>query len=211
MRKNTYHHGNLKETLLDISFDFIEKNDIDKLTLKILSEITGTSRSAIYSHFSSKDALIEAMILDGFKRFDLYLSPLLNAKDVLFVTKLRQASRAYIEFARSNKVLYRLLFGSKYAHIRMDIMTKNDPDRSGFGSLLLAIEAAQKDGNVKPGDPYRLTITVWAMLHGLASLLIDGFIGMEAMQDALFEEVFSGIVLTLGSSDTSDRRSDDMA
>jgi len=208
MRKNTYHHGNLKEALLQIAFEFIDKNDIDKLTLKILSEITGTSRSAIYSHFGSKDALIEAMILDGFIRFDAHLFPLLHARDVTFMTKLKQASRAYIEFARDHKVLYRLLFGSRYAHIRMDVMTKNDPDRSGFGALLFAIEAAQQEGSVKPGDPYLLTITVWGMLHGLASLLIDGFIGMDAMGDALFEEMFSGIVLTLGCIDPVTRSDD---
>ena len=57
MQKNDYHHGNLKEELLQISFDFIAKEDTEKLTLKLLSDATGTSRSAIYRHFKNKDRI----------------------------------------------------------------------------------------------------------------------------------------------------------
>jgi AcrR family transcriptional regulator len=194
MTKNKYHHGNLKETLLKIAFEFIKKNDIDKLTLKVLSDVAGTSRSAIYSHFGSKEALIEAMILDGFIKFDNYLSPSLKDKNIPLLDRLTKASRNYIEFARANKVLYRLLFGNKYAHIRMEVMTKNDPNQSGFGALMFAIEEGQKDGLLKIDNSYKQSITVWSALHGLTSLLIDGFIGIEDMYDELFDNVLNGII-----------------
>ena len=194
MIKNKYHHGNLKETFLKIAFEFIEENDIDKLTLKILSDIAGTSRSAIYSHFSSKEALIEAIILNGFIKFDDYLTPNLKDKNIPLLDRLEKASRDYIEFARANKVLYRLLFGNKYAHIRMEVMTKNDPNRSGFGALMFAIEEGQKDGLFKIDNSYKQTITIWSALHGLTSLLIDRFIGIEDMYDELFDDMFSNIL-----------------
>ncbi len=194
MIKNKYHHGNLKETFLKIAFEFIEKNDIEKLTLKILSDITGTSRSAIYSHFSSKEALIESMILNGFIKFDDYLSPNLKDKNIPLLDRLEKASRDYIEFAKANKVLYRLLFGNKYAHTRMEVMTKNDSNRSGFGALMFAIEEGQKDGLFKIDNSYKQTITIWSALHGLTSLLIDRFIGIEDMYDELFEDMFANIL-----------------
>lgn len=193
MTKEKYHHGNLKETFLKISFEFIEKNDVEKLTLKILSDMAGTSRSAIYSHFSSKEALIEAMILDGFRKFDDHIAPSLRNQNVSLLERIEKASRDYIMFARDNKVLYRLLFGNKYAHIRMETMTKNDPDRSGFGALVSAIEEGQKAGIVKNDDAFKQAILVWSSLHGLSSLLIDGFIGMEDMYDALFDGMFYNI------------------
>jgi len=56
MKKNDYHHGNLKDDLLAIAFEFILEEDIENLTLKVLSDKTGTSRSAIYRHFKNKDA-----------------------------------------------------------------------------------------------------------------------------------------------------------
>ena len=194
MIKNKYHHGNLKETLLKIAFEFIEENDIDTLTLKILSDITGTSRSAIYSHFNSKEALIEAMILNGFIKFDDYLSPNLKDKNVPLLDRLKKASKDYIEFAKANKVLYRLLFGNKYAHTRMEVMTKNDPNRSGFGALMLAIEEGQQKELFIIDNSYKQTITVWSALHGLTSLLIDGFIGVEDMHDELFDDMFANIL-----------------
>ena len=193
MTKTKYHHGNLKKTFLKIAFEFIEENDIDDLTLKTLSEITGTSRSAIYSHFDSKEALIEAMILNGFHIFDGILSPILGNSDIPLLQRFELAAKDYIGFAKDNKVLYRLLFGNKYAHIRMDVMTKNDPDHSGFGSLVLAIEEGQRSGLFKKVNAYQQAVLVWSSLHGLASLLIDGFVGIEEMYDALFEDLLVAI------------------
>lgn len=194
MIKEKYHHGNLKEIFLKIAFEFIEKNDVDKLTLKILSDITGTSRSAIYTHFNSKEALIEAMILNGFIKFDDYLSPNLQDKNIPLLDRLKKASKDYIEFARENKILYRLLFGNKYAHIRMEVMSENDPNRSGFGALMFALEEGQQNGLFKIDNSYRQTIIVWSSLHGLTSLLIDGFIGIEDMYDELFDDMFTNIL-----------------
>ena len=194
MTKSNYHHGNLKDTLLKISFDFIEKNDIDKLTLKVLSDITGTSRSAIYSHFGSKKALIEEMILNGFVQFDNCLSPVLLDRNTPIEKRLENAARAYIDFARNNKVLYRLLFGNTFADVRMDIMTKNDPNRSGFGALMSIIEEGQKIGLVKKDDAFRQATTIWASLHGLSSLLIDGYYGMDEMYDDLFDDMMGNLL-----------------
>jgi AcrR family transcriptional regulator len=194
MKKNSYHHGNLKEDSLKIAFEYIEKNDIDTLTLKTLSEVTGTSRSAIYSHFSSKKALIEMMILNGFIKFDDYLSPYLLDQQKPLLDRLEEGSRAYVQFARDHKVLYRLLFGNKYAHIRMKVMSRNDPSRSGFGALVLVMEAGQESGLFKKENSYKQAIIIWSALHGLTSLLIDGFVGIEEMQDALLESMIQGMI-----------------
>ena len=194
MRKSEYHHGNLKETFLKIAFEFIKNNDIDKLTLKILSDTSNTSRSAIYSHFSSKESLIEAIILHGFIKFDDYLSPALKNKDIDLLQRIEAAAKNYIEFARENIFLYRLLFGHKYAHTRMEVMTKNDPHRSGFAALMLAIEEGQSHGIFKIESSFKQSITIWSTLHGLTSLLIDGFIGIEDMYDELFQDMLSNIL-----------------
>jgi len=197
MRKKSYHHGNLKEDLLQIAFEFIKKNDIDVLTLKILSEITGTSRSAIYSHYGSKEVLIEDLFLHGFIQFDDYLSPDLQNTGKPLLDRIEQASRKYIHFARENKVLYRLLFGHKYAHVRREIMLKNDPNRSGFGALQSVLEEGQEKGILRIDNSYKQTVIVWSALHGLTSLVIDGFVGVEEMYDELFESMFQGILSSL--------------
>jgi len=198
MIKNDYHHGNLKEEFLKIAFDFIAKDGIDKLTLKILSDATGTSRSSIYRHFKSKDALIEEIIEKGFLLFDEATSPILLDTNISLIDRFYLTTKKYIQWAKENPNLYRLLFGKKYSYIRESIMSIKDEDCSGFGALKLAIEDGQRDGLLKKEDSYTQAIIIWASIHGLASLIIDGFMDIEPISDELsskmFENLLSGIV-----------------
>jgi len=193
MIKKEYHHGNLKEEFLRIAFEFIVDNDIEKLTLKVLSDATGTSRSAIYKHFKSRDALVEKMIEIGFEKFDKVTSPTLLNRQSPLVDRFYKSGKLYIEFAKTNPNLYRLLFGKKYADIREEIMSIKDNDCSGFSSLRIAIEEGQESGILKKDSAYKQTIIIWSSLHGLSSLIIDGFMDV----DELLEEIYEGMFETL--------------
>ena len=192
--KTDYHHGNLKEEFLKIAFDFIDTNDVDKLTLKVLSDATGTSRSAIYRHFKSKDALIEVMILNGFEEFDNITAPILLDKDKSLVDRFYLTTQSYINWAKDNPNLYRLLFGKKYSHIREEIISIRDEDCSGFGALKSAIEEGQKQGILKKDDSYKQAIIIWASLHGLATLIIDGFMDVDEIYEELYSDMFESLL-----------------
>ena len=194
MRKKEYHHGNLKEDFLQIAFDFIEKEGIEKLTLKVLSDATGTSRSAIYKHFSSKDVLIEQIIIRGFDKFDESTAPLLKDKSVSLIDRFYLSGHNYFTFAKNHSNLYRLLFGHKYASLREEVISINDEDCSGFGALKQAIEEGQKNGLLKKEDALMRTVLLWSSLHGLASLMIDGFMDVDKMEDELYEMMFQDMI-----------------
>ncbi|HIP12152.1 MAG TPA: TetR/AcrR family transcriptional regulator [Arcobacter sp.] len=194
MIKNDYHHGNLKEEFLNIAFNFILSNDIDKLTLKILSDETGTSRSAIYRHFKSKDALIEEMIEKGFEQFDNITSPILKDKEKSLVDRFYLTTKAYINWAKVNPSLYRLLFGKKYSHIREEIMSIQDENCSGFSGLKLAIEEGQAQGIIKKDDSYKQAIIIWASIHGLSSLIIDDFLDIQEIHEELYSDMFKSLL-----------------
>jgi len=194
MIKNKYHHGNLKEELLKIAFTFIKNNDVEKLTLKILSEATGTSRSAIYRHFSSKNDLIETIITKGFEQFDDYVSPVLKEKEKPLVDRFYLSGKYIIEFAKENPNLYRLLFGKTYAHIRERIIDLQDENCSGLGALKLAIEEGQKNGIIQKGDSYKKAIIIWSSVHGLSSLVIDGFMDVEKLYHELYDYMFKSLL-----------------
>ena len=190
MQKNNYHHGNLKEEFLRIAFEFIHREDIEKLTLKVLSDATGTSRSAIYRHFSSKDALMEEIIRQGFSDFDDHTAPILQDRSKPLVDRFYQASKAYISWAKENPNLYRLLFGKKYAYIREEIMSIKEQSCDGFGALKLAVEEGQKSGILKKEDSLKQSILIWSSLHGLSSLIIDGFMDVEEIYEELIDNMF---------------------
>ena len=197
MIKNDYHHGNLKEEFLSIAFEFITSNDVDKLTLKVLSDATGTSRSAIYRHFANKDALIETMIEKGFENFDETISPILLNTSNSLIDRFYLATQYYIQFAKNNPNLYRLLFGKKYAHIRETILSIKDEDCSGFGALKIAIEQGQEQGILKKEDSYIQAIVTWSSLHGLSMLIIDGFMDVEEIYEELYNKMFESLLAGL--------------
>jgi len=198
MIKHDYHHGNLKEEFITIAMDFIAKEDVEKLTLKVLSDATGTSRSAIYKHFKNKDALIETIIENGFDKFDAETTQYLHDESKALIDKFYLTGKLYIEFAKRNPNLYRLLFGKKYAHIREELLSIKDEDCSGFAALQKTIEDGQKQGILKKDDSYKQAIVIWATMHGISSLIIDGFMDVEEIYedvcDTLFETLLSGLV-----------------
>jgi len=201
MIKQEYHHGNLKKEFLDISFEFIKNNSVEDLTLKVLSDATGTSRSAIYRHFSSKDALIETMIEHAFKEFDDMVVLIFRDKEVPLIDRLFVALKTYIEFARENPNMYRLLFGEKFKHMRDEIINIKEEDCHGFGALRLTIEEGQKSGIIKPESSYKQTIVVWSSLHGLASLTNDGFMDVAEIYEDIYMEIFKGLLAALAVKD----------
>ena len=198
MIKNEYHHGNLKEEFISIAFDFIAKEDVEKLTLKVLSDATGTSRSAIYKHFKNKDALIETIIQRGFDIFDAQTTLHLKDDSKSLIDRFYLTGKLYIEFASNNPNLYRLLFGKKYAYIREEILSIKDEDCSGFAALKKTVEDGQKQGILKQNDSYKQAIVIWATMHGFSSLIIDGFMDVSTIQEevytTLFETLLSGMV-----------------
>ena len=198
MIKHDYHHGNLKEEFITIAMDFIAKEDVERLTLKVLSDATGTSRSAIYKHFKNKDALIETIIERGFDKFDAATTPYFKDQSKALVDRFYLTGKLYVEFARKNPNLYRLLFGKKYAHIREDLLSIKDEDCSGFSALQRTVEDGQKQGVLKKEDSYKQAIIIWATMHGISSLIIDGFMDVEDvyedMYDTMFETLLTGLV-----------------
>jgi AcrR family transcriptional regulator len=200
MIKNDYHHGNLKEEFITIALDFIDKEDVDKLTLKILSDATGTSRSAIYKHFKNKDALIETTIERGFEKFDLKTTTYLKDETKPLVDTFYLTGKLYLSFAKENPNLYRLLFGKKYAYIREELLSIKDEDCSGFSALQKKVQEAQVEGILKKEDSYKQTIIIWATMHGFSSLIIDGFMDVEEIYEDLYTTLFQTLLLGMVSN-----------
>ncbi|NOZ90487.1 MAG: TetR/AcrR family transcriptional regulator [Epsilonproteobacteria bacterium] len=194
MKKNSYHHGNLKAELLSIAFDFIYREDIDKLTLKVLADATNTSRSAIYKHFSSKDELIKEIIKKGFDEFDNAIVPILNDKSQDLKERFFKASYCYINWAKENPNLYRLIFGKKYAYIREAFVTIRSENCKGFIALKALIEEGQKKKIIKSEDSFTQAIVIWASLHGLSSLIIDCFNDVNEIYEDILNQMQSNLL-----------------
>jgi AcrR family transcriptional regulator len=171
----SYHHGNLKVSLIDAGVAALDHTEVDALSLRQLAKVVGVSANAAYRHFADKDALLTAMAAEGFRRFAAAQSAsvvgLAQAED-----RLKASGRAYVAFAQTHPALYRLMFQ------RMD-QVMADPALmahcSGGGMAVLLEATSSLVG--APLDDERVRVAAaacWSLVHGLSSLAQGGQLGV---------------------------------
>lgn len=187
-KTSTYHHGNLKEELLQTALEMIDTDGLDSITLRDLTQRLGTSRTAVYRHFASKEALILGVIEKGYENLDLIFTPIFQDHIQSVDERFNAMGRAYLEFAIEHPNLYRLLFGDTYHQEREEICDYRDESQAtGLYALIGLLLEAQEEGIIASVDPMIQAAMVWASIHGLASLLIDGHLMMSDNMEAIYE------------------------
>ena len=174
-----YHHGDLRRALLEAALVILEREGEAGLGLRDLARAVGVSAAAPYRHFDSRAALLEALAVTGFQRFTMAMEAVAAAHPP---DMLAAMGKTYVLFALHNKGLFRLMFSPQ---VRRD-------NRPG---LRMAADAAFETlrhvsgGDVRTGRVAALA--AWARVHGLAVLLLDGQIAVQAGEDieALITEI----------------------
>lgn len=195
MKKTSkYHHGNLKEELLNQALSIIQSQGIDALTLKVLADNLGTSRTAIYRHFISKKDLLQSVIYYGFDLFEKELSPIFLIKEKTVLERLHLMGKIYIDFAIENPNLYRMLFGEKFQELRESNCEEN---AEGFCTLMKLLEEGQETKLLKVESSFVQAQVIFSLCHGMASLYIDGHMGIRNNIKELYEVYFKTITCGL--------------
>jgi len=150
----------------------IQRHGPDALTLRAVGAALGVSRTALYRHFADKSALLAAVASEGFRLLRLELIDAWERGG-----KGRRGFEAmgvaYVRFAVAHSAHYRVMFGSVVAPGTTD----PELNREGIGAfqaLVDAIVAQQQDGLLRPGDPQQMARYIWAIVHGIAMLALDG-------------------------------------
>lgn len=166
-----YHHGNLQVALLRAGLALLErKGCCADLALREVAREVGVSAAAVYRHYPSKEALLSALAVDGFRRLaEAQVQPV--AGKIVTPVRFADMGRAYVRFAVGNPSLFRLMFSDQV-------------DASRDASLMFAVE--QLTGNIEDavarlaGPRFssamrrRAALRAWSLVHGLSLLLIDG-------------------------------------
>ena len=166
--RSSYHHGHLRQALLDAAHDVLEERGIDALSLREVARRAGVSPSAPYHHFQDRAALLSAMAVEGHHQFAAALRRGAEGQESA-TAGFRAMGVAYVVFALEDPARFRLLF-------RPDCLADSAVMEAALESYQVmrgAIDAAVGEGGVA-GDPENLALTAWASVHGLASLFIDG-------------------------------------
>ena len=153
----------------------IASQGVEALTLREVGRRLGVSRTALYRHFSNKTALLAAVARDGFQRFTLDLEAAWSQAPNT-VRGFDNMGRAYINFAMANPAHYRVMFGAYSDLCDTDPELQSDAT-AAFAVLVNALVALQRSGLVRRDEPLVLAQYVWAVVHGVAMLAIDGQLG----------------------------------
>jgi AcrR family transcriptional regulator len=163
----TYHHGDLRVALMSATRALLDEGGVAAVSLREAARRAGVSPAACYRHFKDKDALLTALAVQGFEEFARALEQAFRSEKKSFA----EMGIAYVAFAVQRPGLFRLMFGPAVA------------DRSRSPELLKAIQAATQlfEGGLRTHTPNGSAdpvagLRAWAMVHGLATLAIDGML-----------------------------------
>lgn len=176
-----YHHTDLKNTLVAAGLAILAEQGVNELNLRAVARRAGVSHTAPYRHFADKEALIVAIAEDGFRRLGEQLAAAKADAAGGAPAQLAAVGYTYIVFAIEQPDSFRLMFSHIIAH-REQYLELCALAKACFQLLQSIIEAGQVSGEFAAADSVELTKSVWAMIHGLASLLVEGQFSEEAQE-----------------------------
>lgn len=192
MGKKAYHHGNLREVLLDAAREAITSAGVEGLSLRKVAQQAGVSATALYSHFRDKRELLAMLATQGFEELAVEMErEVASAARGETAGGLVALARGYVRFATQNPALFQLMFGPAFS----DMVEEPQLQEAGARaySLLQADVARRMEQLGIPEQTPVASAGAWALVHGLASLLNDSRItaDMLGMPDnaALTEQV----------------------
>ena len=171
-RAGQYHHGDLRHALIDQALRTILTAGVEGLTLRGVGEALGVSRTALYRHFSDKQALVGAVAREGFRTFRRALVDAWEQQG-RGRAGFEAMGEAYLQFAVAHPSHYRVMFGRFMESCARDPELINEAT-GAFQALLDALVEGQREGWVRQDDPVILARFVWSVTHGIAMLVIDG-------------------------------------
>lgn len=192
MARPRLHDDALRARLFEVTSRVISSDGEGAVTVRQVAADAGTSASAVYALFGSRDALVEAVSDEGFRRFAEHLAAVGQSGDP--AADLRALGRAYRNFALADPHFYRVMF------YRGVSPTDGEPasaiDRPTFRVLHDAVGRAL-DG-APPEHVLSAAIGLWGLVHGLVSLELAGLLpGDESVREARFDSAGGAVASAL--------------
>ena len=186
-KRKAYHHGDLREALVEGALALLRDEGLEALTLRAVARRAGVSQAAPYRHFADRRALVAAVAERGFEQ--LQQTMLQQMQGAQGRGGLKMVAVAYVQFGLSNPAQYRVMFGPEVA-ITDDLPALRETGRGVLGFVAEGLRQLQGAGLVGNGDPWKMAVAIWASLHGLVMLTLDGqTAGIAPDVDDLVDEV----------------------
>jgi AcrR family transcriptional regulator len=172
-KKRGYHHGNLREALVNAALDLIGSKGTGGFTFAEAARHAGVSPAAPYRHYENREALLADVATQGYAAFGEAMGKAQSQPASTEIERLKAMGRAYLSFARDNPAYYSAMFESGLNF--SDYPELRKAADATFAGLRLAVEgmiASVPDGRKPPA--MMVALHIWSISHGVASLFGRG-------------------------------------
>ena len=202
MSKKSYHHGNLREALVNAALEILADDGVEGVSLRKVAQKAGVSATALYTHFKDKRELLAIMAAQGFDGLSSSMQEQSNESDKDTKEKadkthnnLLSLARGYVFFAIKNPYLFQLMFGKQFINLS-EFPALAEASASSYAIMTSAVaeQVKSKGGhtNAKIG-----AAAAWSMMHGLSTLINDGKISAETSGVGSIDELVEQVGGTL--------------
>jgi len=164
----SYHHGNLREALLETAFGLVDSRGIAAVSMRALAREAGVSSAAPFRHFADKQLLLDAVAEKAAAELERKLDEA-TAECGDALTQFRAMSVAYVRFAAEHPALFDLIHSADAVSARF-MGEVNDERRL---KLIALIIEGQNAGLIPEAEPELIALTSEALTHGLARMIVD--------------------------------------
>lgn len=171
--KNSYHHGNLAESLLDAVDEIASQFGLEAVTLRACAKLVGVSPSSAFRHYADKRALLTAFATRALDQLSASLARANRKARRDESDAFRAVGLAYIDFALSKPAFFRAMW-------RFEAIYASDDSYVEASNRLSAHLQGGFADTIEDKDPSSLSaqeLLAWSSVHGLANLLVDGPVG----------------------------------
>ena len=154
------------ERIVSAAVEAVERSGYEGLTLRSLARDLDVTAPALYDHFGSKSDLLRAVASVGYGRMD----DMFDVAGGRAIDRCIGRAHAYVEFAQLHPELFRVMFLYRPAAVAIEADNELVAANTTFERGLADIAEAVADGDLVDRDPAQLNLTLWAALHGVASV-----------------------------------------
>ncbi|MEW6640749.1 MAG: TetR/AcrR family transcriptional regulator [Pseudomonadota bacterium] len=192
-----YHHGNLKEALLQAALDLIAEKGPGGFTFAEAARSAGVSPAAPYRHFRDRDELLASIAQRGFEQFEGVLIAAWDDGRPDLITAFERLGRAYLSFARDEPAYYSAMFESGLSlDGNPQVLAASE---RAFAVIRMTAErlAALTPAGLPRPPALMMALHIWSMSHGIASLFGRGDAARRKLPMSPDELLEAGVLIYL--------------
>jgi AcrR family transcriptional regulator len=160
----TYHHGDLRAALVRAALGLLDESGETELSLRAVARRAGVSPAAPYRHYADREALVSAVAAVGYRELAERLAAAHPSPSTL--DELASVAIAYVQFALERPALFRIMFSEPCDR-------DNDERVAATAAVSLYVRGIV-ERSFPAADADALATAIWALVHGLAFLHLDG-------------------------------------